>query len=44
MASPLGGLTSEQESGFTEAGRRKGYYKRDGGAEDAIVLRRELRP
>ena len=30
--------------GFTEAGRRKGYYKRDGGAEDAIVLRRELRP
>lgn len=31
-------------SGFTEAGRRKGYYKRRDGLEDAIVMRRELRP
>ncbi|MCA3554359.1 tRNA (adenosine(37)-N6)-threonylcarbamoyltransferase complex dimerization subunit type 1 TsaB [Aestuariivirga sp.] len=31
-------------SGFAEAGRRKGYYKRHGGFEDAIVLRRELHP
>ena len=30
--------------GFSEAGRRKGYYKRPGGAEDAIVMRRELHP
>ncbi len=28
--------------GFTEAGRRKGYYKRAAGAEDAIVMRCEL--
>lgn len=31
-------------SGFAEAGRRKDYYKRHDGFEDAIVLRRELRP
>jgi len=30
--------------GFREAGRRKGYYKRQGGVEDAIVMRRELHP
>ena len=30
--------------GFTEAGRRKGYYRRDAVPEDAIVMRRELRP
>ena len=30
--------------GFTEAGRRKGYYQRRHGAEDAIVMRRELSP
>lgn len=30
--------------GFSEAGRRKGYYKRPTGAEDAIVMRRELHP
>lgn len=29
--------------GFTEAGRRKGYYKRSDGVEDAIVMRRDLR-
>lgn len=29
-------------SGFIEAGRRKGYYKRRDGMEDAIVMRREL--
>lgn len=28
--------------GFAEAGRRKGYYKRNGGVEDAIVMRRDL--
>ena len=28
--------------GFREAGRRKGYYKRDSGMEDAIILRCEL--
>jgi tRNA threonylcarbamoyladenosine biosynthesis protein TsaB len=27
---------------FREAGRRKGYYKRDSGTEDAIILRCEL--
>lgn len=31
--------------GFTEAGRRRGYYKRaDGTVEDAILLKRALRP
>ncbi|PZF77479.1 hypothetical protein DK847_09185 [Aestuariivirga litoralis] len=30
--------------GFVEAGRRKGYYKRPDGADDAIVMRRELHP
>lgn len=31
--------------GFAEAGRRAGYYRRrDGGVEDAIMMRRELRP
>lgn len=28
--------------GFHEAGRRKGYYRRRDGGEDAIVMRREL--
>jgi tRNA threonylcarbamoyladenosine biosynthesis protein TsaB len=28
--------------GFTEAGRRKGYYAHAGGREDAIIMRREL--
>jgi ribosomal-protein-alanine N-acetyltransferase len=30
--------------GFSEAGLRKGYYTRAGGAEDAVVMRRELPP
>lgn len=30
--------------GFSEAGRRKGYYQRRDGAEDAIVMRREILP
>jgi tRNA threonylcarbamoyl adenosine modification protein YeaZ/ribosomal-protein-alanine acetyltransferase len=30
--------------GFIAAGRRKGYYKRRDGVEDAIVMRRELHP
>lgn len=30
--------------GFVEAGRRKGYYRRGTGTEDAIVMRRELHP
>lgn len=30
--------------GFTEVGRRKGYYQRSNGVEDAIVMRRELHP
>lgn len=30
--------------GFSEAGRRKGYYRRRDGVEDAIVMRRELSP
>lgn len=33
-----------QSLGFTEAGRRKAYYKRQHGVEDAIVMRRELFP
>ena len=28
---------------FSEVGRRRGYYKRAGGTEDAIVMRREIR-
>lgn len=31
-------------SGFSEAGRRKGYYRRGEDAEDAIVMKRELHP
>ena len=31
-------------AGFREAGRRKGYYRRGDGVEDAIVMRRELGP
>jgi ribosomal-protein-alanine N-acetyltransferase len=31
-------------AGFREAGRRKGYYRRGHGAEDAIVMLRELAP
>ena len=30
--------------GFREAGRRKGYYRRKDGAEDAVVMRLELQP
>lgn len=30
--------------GFVEAGRRRGYYRRRDGVEDAIIMRRELRP
>lgn len=30
--------------GFREAGRRKGYYKRRDGVEDAIIMRREISP
>ena len=30
--------------GFAEAGRRKGYYQRKDGVEDAIVMKRELEP
>jgi ribosomal protein S18 acetylase RimI-like enzyme len=30
--------------GFGEAGRRKGYYRRRDGVEDAIVMRREISP
>ena len=30
--------------GFTEAGRRRGYYRRSDGVEDAVVMRRELLP
>lgn len=29
-------------AGFSEAGRRKGYYARSGGHEDALVLRKSL--
>lgn len=33
-----------KKCGFVEAGRRKGYYKRPDGPEDALVMRRELQP
>jgi tRNA threonylcarbamoyl adenosine modification protein YeaZ/ribosomal-protein-alanine acetyltransferase len=33
-----------QAMGFTEAGRRKGYYALRDGREDAIIMRRELSP
>lgn len=41
-ASNLPALTLYAACGFTEAGRRKGYYQRRDGVEDAIVMRREL--
>jgi ribosomal-protein-alanine N-acetyltransferase len=28
--------------GFTEAGRRTGYYRRGDGVEDALVMRQDL--
>lgn len=43
-ASNVAALTLYQALGFAEAGRRKGYYRRRQGAEDAIVMRRELAP
>ena len=30
--------------GFAEAGRRRGYYRRSNGVEDAVIMRRELNP
>lgn len=32
------------KAGFAEAGRRKGYYRRRDGHEDALILRKELAP
>jgi ribosomal-protein-alanine N-acetyltransferase len=43
-ASNTAALALYQAVGFTEAGRRKGYYRRQHGVEDAIVMRRELSP
>ena len=41
-ASNVAALTLYHALGFHEAGRRKGYYRRRNGAEDAIVMRRVL--
>ena len=43
-ASNAAALGLYQAMGFAEAGRRKGYYERQQGREDAIVMRRELSP
>jgi tRNA threonylcarbamoyl adenosine modification protein YeaZ/ribosomal-protein-alanine acetyltransferase len=43
-ASNRAALALYHAMGFAEAGRRKGYYQRRHGAEDAIVMRRELSP
>jgi tRNA threonylcarbamoyladenosine biosynthesis protein TsaB len=43
-ASNAAGLALYRGMGFAEVGRRKGYYKQRHGAEDAIVMRRELAP
>ena len=32
------------EAGFTVTGRRRNYYRGPGGAEDALVMRREIPP
>ena len=41
-AGNLAALALYAATGFEAAGRRKGYYKRAGGAEDALILRRVL--
>lgn len=43
-ASNTAALGLYRAMGFTEAGRRKGYYARQQGREDAIIMRRELAP
>ena len=43
-ASNAAALGLYQAMGFEEAGRRKDYYGRQHGREDAIVMRRELSP
>jgi ribosomal-protein-alanine N-acetyltransferase len=35
-------LALEERAGFTEAGRRRGYYHTRKGMQDALILRREL--
>lgn len=42
-AGNLAALTLYRAHGFSEAGRRRGYYRHpDGRAEDALILRRSL--
>lgn len=43
-ASNTAALGLYHDMGFRVAGRRKGYYHRSHGAEDAIVMRKELSP
>ncbi len=43
-ASNTAALGLYRAMGFEEAGRRPGYYHRNHGAEDAIVMRKELSP
>lgn len=43
-ASNAAALALYHTIGFREAGRRKGYYQRRHGREDAIVMRRDLSP
>jgi tRNA threonylcarbamoyladenosine biosynthesis protein TsaB len=43
-ATNTAGLGLYHTIGFREAGRRKGYYQRSNGTEDAIVMRKELSP
>ena len=37
-------LALYQKTGFQPAGRRKAYYRRAGGAVDAVVMQRTLEP
>jgi tRNA threonylcarbamoyladenosine biosynthesis protein TsaB len=43
-SSNMAALGLYRAMGFTETGRRKGYYQMSHGAEDAIVMRREVSP
>ncbi|MFU1477623.1 hypothetical protein ACM25N_07930 [Roseovarius sp. C7] len=37
-----GAIALYRAAGFGECGRRKGYYRRAGGAVDALVLAKDL--
>ncbi len=43
-ASNMAAQALYQSLGFAEAGRRKAYYQRSAGTEDAIIMRRDIGP